>query len=78
MRDQQAFLEEAGGMLSRGADIEDVLRVLRVNGFSKVHSIKALVDLGYATMGEAKVVVHNSSTWADVRNRDEEFHKTLE
>jgi hypothetical protein len=29
-------------------------------------------------MNEAKHIVHNSPTWADVRARDEEFHRKLD
>jgi len=74
----EKVLKECRDELLRGANLEDVIRTLRDGGFSKVHSIKALVDLGQANMNEAKHIVHNSQTWADVRERDEEFHRKLD
>ncbi len=35
-------------MLRRGSDIEEILMTLRSAGYSKITSIKALVDPGYA------------------------------
>jgi hypothetical protein len=65
-------------MLSKGADVESVLRVLRDNGFSKVHSIKALVDLGRASLADAKSIVHSSGAWEDRRESDEAFQQSVE
>lgn len=70
-------LQECREMIARGAELEEIVRILRERGFSKVHSIKALVDLGQASMSAAKAIVHNSPTWADVRERDEEFQRRL-
>ncbi|HEY5569055.1 MAG TPA: hypothetical protein VJA26_11180 [Gammaproteobacteria bacterium] len=78
MSTQDEVLRECRDKLARGAMVEDVIRALRDGGFSKVHSIKALVDLGQANMNEAKHIVHNSPTWADVRERDEAFHRKLD
>jgi hypothetical protein len=64
--------------LANGESLEEILRILRSSGFSKVHSIKALVDLGQANMSDAKRIVHISPTWADVRERDEEFQRKLD
>jgi len=60
-------------LIERGALLEEVLQALRRNGFSKVQSIKALVDLGQADIVQAKKIVHHSGTWGDVRVRDEAF-----
>ncbi len=57
MNSDSSVLEQCRAMLANGADIESVLCVLRDNGFSKVHSIKALVDLGQVSLAEAKRVV---------------------
>jgi hypothetical protein len=78
MSTHDEVMRECRDKLARGAMLEDVIRALRDGGFSKVHSIKALVDLGQANMNDAKSIVHNSPTWADVRERDEAFHQKLE
>ena len=78
MSEQNAVLRECREKLARGEKLEEIIRTLRNGGFSKVHSIKALVDLGQADMKEAKRIVHSSQTWADVRERDEEFQRKLE
>ena len=77
MNEQHEVLTECREKLARGEKLEEILRTLRNHGFSKVHSIKALVDLGQANMSEAKHIVHSSPTWADVRERDEEFQRKL-
>lgn len=71
-------LEECREKLTRGASVEEVLQTLRVGGFSKVRSMKALVDLQQANVDEAKRIVHYSQTWADRRESDEEFHRSLD
>jgi len=78
MSEYADVIEECREMLARGANLEEVIRALRNGGLSKVHSIKALVDLGQANMSESKRIVHNSSTWADVRERDETFQRQLD
>jgi ribosomal protein L7/L12 len=78
MIERNDTLKECREKLVRGAELEEVIRTLRSNGFSKVHSMKALVDLGQASLSEAKQIVHNSPTWADVRDRDEEFQSGLD
>jgi hypothetical protein len=70
-------LRECRNLRDHGASVEEVIRALRERGLSKVHSMKALVDLGITDLGDAKHVVHESSTWADVRERDEEFQRKL-
>jgi hypothetical protein len=77
MSERQNIIDTCREKIACGADLEEVLRTLRNSGFSKVHSIKALVDLGQVNMSEAKRIVHESSTWADVRQRDEEFQQEL-
>jgi hypothetical protein len=78
MNTGQTVLDRCREMLRRGAGIEDVLRELRDGGLSKVHSMKALVDLGYADLAQAKEIVHRSQTWQDVRERDEKFQSGLD
>lgn len=78
MSSEENLLRECRKKLDYGAALEEVIRILRDGGFSKVHSIKALVDLGQANMSDAKKIVHDSPTWADVRERDEAFHRRLD
>lgn len=78
MSKQQEVLRECRSKIARGEKLEEVVRALRDGGFSKVHSIKALVDLGVTNMSEAKRIVHSSPTWDDVRERDEEFQRRLD
>lgn len=77
MNDDETVLSDCRKLLAQGVDRESVLTALRRAGFSKVQSIKALVDLGEATLGEAKEVVHRSETWKDVRERDEASQRSL-
>jgi hypothetical protein len=78
MNEQHETLKECREKLAGGATLEEVIQILRERGFSKVQSIKALVDLGQTEMSEAKRIVHSSPTWADVRERDEDFQRRLE
>jgi hypothetical protein len=64
-------------LLAQGVAIEAVIQAMRAAGFSKIDSIRALVDLGHADLREAKRVVHQSDTWRDVRDRDDKFHRNL-
>jgi hypothetical protein len=75
---QDAIIEECREMLVHGIKLEEAIRFLRQRGLSKTHSIKALVDLGQVDLSDAKRIVHDSRTWADVRERDEEFQRKLE
>mgnify|MGYP006921627827 CR=1 FL=1 len=77
MNNYKDILKESQLRIEGGADIEDLLFFLRQNEVSKITSIKILVDLGWARLGEAKTIVHESSTWSDVRQRDENFHHNL-
>ena len=75
MSKQDDVMKECRDLLASGAAVEQIISILRERGFSKAHSIKVLVDLGQADMNEAKGIVHKSPTWADVRERDEEFQR---
>lgn len=78
MSDKEAALLECRKLIGEGASLEAILGILRTAGYSKVHSIKALVDLGQATLGDAKEIVHKSDTWKDVRERDEDFQTRMD
>lgn len=77
MNDLKKDLKECRHMLESGASVEAVISELRIRGMSKVHSIKALVDLGVSDLAVAKQLVHDSIAWTDLRDRDDEFHRTL-
>jgi hypothetical protein len=64
-------------MIAAKSSNEAVLAALRRAGYSKIESIMALVDLGRAAFGDAKVIVHESEVWKDVRSRDEEVQRAL-
>ena len=65
-------------LLADGASTEELIQVLRDDGFSKVESIKALYDHRQADLAEAKRLVHFSRVWADRRASDEAFWDDLE
>lgn len=70
-------LSRCRAVLEQGGCVEDVVRLLRDQGLSKVHSMKMLVDLGLADLGEAKRIVHESATWGDIRARDDDFQRNF-
>jgi ribosomal protein L7/L12 len=65
-------------MLEAGRTSEDVLKFLREAGCHKIDSIKILRRVLNISLGEAKQMVHFSSVWSDVRERDDAFHSSLE
>ena len=64
--------------LQEGATTETILELLRSKGASKIESIRALCDGARMPLADAKRVVHFSSAWADVKERDEKFWDELE
>lgn len=78
MKAMDDVLSKCRAVLGRGGSAEDIVRLLRDQGCSKVHSMKALVELGLADLGDAKRIVHGSPTWADVREQHDEFQRKLE
>lgn len=57
---------------------EDVLALLRKRSSSKLTSIKIVAQLLDIPISEAKLLIHTSETWKDVRPRDEDFiHEIL-
>jgi hypothetical protein len=64
-------------MIDQGATVEEIIRALRDDGFSKAPSIKALCDFRLANLAEAKRLIHFSETWADRKAEDEAFHEEL-
>ena len=60
-----------------GARWDAILTTLRAEGFTKVDCLKATVELLRLPVADAKRVVHDSHTWADVRGLDDEWHHSL-
>jgi ribosomal protein L7/L12 len=61
-------------MVVAGNGKEDLIAYLRAEGGDKIESIAVLREALNVNLGEAKRLVHCSPTWADVRQRDDEFH----
>ena len=72
-----AVSSRARDVLDDTGSWEATLRVLRDEGFTKVDSVRATVEVLGKPLDEAKALVHESQTWADRRQQDEAFHGTL-
>ena len=57
--------------LASGKVLDEALATLRADGASKVNGIKTLLSVRQYSLAEAKRVVHQSTAWADTRQRDE-------
>ncbi len=69
--------DRAASLWDDRARWDAILATLRAEGFTKVDYIKATVELLRLPLADAKRVVHDSQTWADVRGRDDEWHDIL-
>jgi len=56
---------------------DEAIAFLRAAGMSKIQSMAALVEGLGLSLQQAKVAVHESPTWADVREHDDRFHDSL-
>jgi len=65
----------ASRLFRDGASVDEVLYRLREDGCSKAISVGALVDGARMPLTEAKRTVHESTIWADVRERDESIFR---
>ena len=70
--------ERATALWDAGARWDEILEALRNEGLSKVDCIQATVEILRLPLADAKRIVHESRAWADLRERDDEFHDTLE
>jgi hypothetical protein len=59
--------------LAQGGGHHDVLDQLRRQGLEKFDTIRVLMGAAGMSHAEAKLLVHNSSVWADRREADEEL-----
>jgi ribosomal protein L7/L12 len=69
--------DRAASLWEDGARWDAILATLRAEGFTKVDCIKATVELLRLPLADAKRVVHDSDSWADVRGPDDEWHDSL-
>lgn len=70
-------VQRATALWAGGDRWEKILATLRSEGYSKVDSIRATVELLRLPLSEAKWVVHNSETWSDARDRDDAWQERL-
>lgn len=68
---------ELNSLVQSGADAETLLVAMRRNGCTKTESIKRLMRLSGMSLAEAKVVVHKSQAWRDVRESHDRFQERL-
>jgi hypothetical protein len=61
-----------------GLEMEDILHLLKREGFSPVDSIRAIVELGLCIQSEAKRTVHYSAAWSPIRKQSEQLHEEAE
>ncbi|CAA2142180.1 hypothetical protein [Hyphomicrobium sp. ghe19] len=73
MDNLEKTLSSCEALARSGASVEEILKCMRDAGINKVLSVLLLSRLGIANMQEAKLIVHNSAVWQDLKNRDEQF-----
>ncbi len=71
-------LSSVRGDLGDNADREAILIKLKKAGLSQVECIRAVVDLGLSSRGDAKHLVHTSQAWSSNRLQSERLHDSLE
>ena len=65
-------------LLLQAGRIQEAVAILKSAGLSKIGSIKVLREESGLPLRDVKRLVHESPAWADVRERDDRFHATLE
>lgn len=68
---------EAQRRLGAGQTREDVIRYCRTQDCSKIDTIRVLTSILPLSLQEAKKVVHESPSWSDRKEIDEQFHQRL-
>lgn len=69
--------ERASAMWEGGDRWDAILESLRNEGFSKIDCIRATVEMLRLPLADAKRLVHESRTWADRRESDDQWHDAL-
>jgi hypothetical protein len=72
----QDILQNAQRLIAAGANYETILFYFRENGFDKIDSIQAIRALYKKPFPEAKQLVHESETWSDRFDQDNELRET--
>jgi hypothetical protein len=62
--------EKLNNMLTESADQESLIKLLRLNNYSKTESIEFLKKALDTSYYEAQDIIHNSQTWSDVKEFD--------
>lgn len=57
---------------------DEIIGFLRAQGCSKLESMGILIEAFGIKIEDVKPLVHFSSTWADVLERDNRFHESVE
>ena len=78
MNDTGKFVNECQRQRAAGKSNNDLVTFLRTQGCSKVESMAIVARAFGVGLGEAKEIVHLSTAWADMRERDERFQRSLE
>ena len=64
-------------ILQSSIGFEEAIAFLRLQGESKIDTIRMLVVTANLGLGEAKRIVHLSPAWHDRRAHDDAFHDSL-
>jgi hypothetical protein len=67
----------AATLWAAGARWDEILQTLRAEGFSKIDSIRATVEVLRLPLADAKRLVHESRAWSDRREQDDLWHDAL-
>ena len=70
--------QEAKLRIQRRDSMDDILAYLRSQGANKIDTIIVLRDSAAMGLKEAKNIVHFSTAWNDVKERDESIWDELE
>ena len=73
----KSLLKDSRRMLSENHDLESVLFFLRQHDCTIVDSIRMVAELQSSNLDEAKLLVHNSKTWGDIRLHNEKVQEAL-
>ena len=69
--------QEACQAYESGLSWEPILQHLRAQGCGIIDCIKIVRHITNCTLRDAKVLVHESEAWSDLRAQNEEFHEQL-
>jgi ribosomal protein L7/L12 len=72
------LVADARQNLQGGQSLEEILIDLKGAGFSQIDSIRAVVEITGASLGDTKLLVHKSRAWEMERQDNEEFHAAIE